>query len=150
MSNYLRPRLPGRPVFFTVCLAQRGACLLTEEIDILREAVRVTRARRPFSIDAWVVLPDHMHAIWTLPADDPNYSDRWGAIKARFSKYVRLKYSGEMVGCKPTLRGTAESGIDDRAGRRVGFQPTNIEQMRKLRSPSKIAKQDAGIWQRRF
>ncbi|RDD65598.1 transposase [Thalassococcus profundi] len=76
-------------MFFTVCLARPGARLLVDEIDILREAVAVTRRRRPFAIDAWVVLPDHMHALWTLPEDDANYSDRWGAIKARFSKFVR-------------------------------------------------------------
>lgn len=86
-----------REVFFTVCLAQRGSRLLVEEIEILRAAVAVTRTRRPFGIEAWVVLPDHMHAIWTLPKGDANYSDRWGAIKARFSKFVRLKQAGVPV-----------------------------------------------------
>ncbi len=89
-------------MFFTVSLAKRGSSLLVDEVDLLREAVQVTRARRPFGIDVWVVLPDHMHAIWTLPAGDANFSDRWGAIKARFSKMVRLKAKGA-VGCKPTL-----------------------------------------------
>nr|WP_323766588.1 transposase [Antarctobacter sp.] len=112
---------------------------MLDEIEILREAVQVTRARRPFAIDAWVVLPDHMHAVWTLPEGDANYSDRWGAIKARFSKRVRLKEGGA-VGCKPTLP----------VGRRVGLQPTDAERLRAGRTPSKVAKQDAGIWQRRF
>lgn len=139
MSNYLRPRLPGRPVFFTVCLAQRGACLLTEEIDILREAVRVTRARRPFSIDAWVVLPDHMHAIWTLPADDPNYSDRWGAIKARFSKYVRLKYNASRrPGHGPAYPLPTELPVV-RSGRYAGLKPG-----------LRVDKRECAIWQRRF
>lgn len=150
MSRYLRPKIPGCPVFFTVCLAQRGAWLLTDEIDILRDAVRVTRARRPFGIDAWVVLPDHMHAVWTLPGEDADYSDRWGAIKARFSRHVRLKHGGGVVGCKPTLRGTASVRDELRTGCRVGFQPTDIAGMRAKRSASKLAKQDAGIWQRRF
>lgn len=90
MPNYRRPRVAGATVFFTVCLARRGSTLLTDEIRILREAVQVTRARRPFHIDAWVVLPDHMHAMWTLPEGDSSYSQRWGAIKARFSKNLRL------------------------------------------------------------
>ncbi|SHG81547.1 REP-associated tyrosine transposase [Marivita hallyeonensis] len=144
MSAYLRPRCPGGRIFFTVCLAHRGSRLLLDEIDILRDAVRVTRARRPFEIDAWVVLPDHMHAVWSLPDGDTNYSDRWGAIKSRFSKFVRLKHGGDMVGYKPTLHQNAA------AARRVGFQPTTIAQMRAARSPSQIAKKDAGIWQRRF
>jgi putative transposase len=137
-------------VFFTVCLSRRTDTLLVDEIDILREAVRTTRARRPFVIDAWVVLPDHMHAVWTLPEDDPNFSDRWGAIKARFSKFVRLKYAGDAVSYKPTLRETATAGETGSTGRRVGFQPTKIDRLRAARSPSKVAKQDAGIWQRRF
>ncbi len=152
MPNYRRPKPRAATVFFTVCLAQRGGSLLVDEIDILRESVAVTRKRRPFRIDAWIVLPDHMHAIWTLPEDDPNYSDRWGAIKARFSKCVRLKAAGQLdaqggtVGYKPTLH----SEQTDAAMRRVGFQPTEIEAVRKTRSPSKVAKGDAGIWQRRF
>lgn len=139
MPTYRRPKVRGGTVFFTVCLAQRGCSLLVDEIEILRESVKVTRARRPFGMDAWIVLPDHMHAIWTLPVADPSYSDRWGAIKARFSKFVRLKY-GEAVGCKPTLP----------TDRRVGFEPTEAERLRAARSPSKVAKQEAGIWQRRF
>jgi putative transposase len=67
MSRYLRPRPPGVPIFFTVALAQRGDCLLVDEVDRLREAVRVTQAERPFAIDAWVVLPDHLHCMWRLP-----------------------------------------------------------------------------------
>jgi putative transposase len=73
-------------VFFTVTLADRGARTLVEHIDALREAVRVTKAERPFRIDAWVVLPDHMHCVWTLPEGDAEYSTRWSVIKARFSR----------------------------------------------------------------
>ena len=86
MPNYLRPHRPGATVFFTVALAARGTDTLTREIELLRHAVRATRTERPFTIDAWVVLPDHLHCIWTLPDGDADYSTRWGAIKARFSK----------------------------------------------------------------
>ncbi|MFN6925405.1 MAG: REP-associated tyrosine transposase [Tabrizicola sp.] len=86
MSNYLRPKVPGASVYLTVTLAERGSDLLVREIEALRHAVRVTRLRRPFQIDAWVVLPDHMHCVWTLPEGDADYSGRMGQIKATFSK----------------------------------------------------------------
>lgn len=86
MPNYIRPRRPGASIYFTVALAERGAETLTREVETLRHAVRMTRADRPFDIDAWVVLPDHMHCVWTLPEGDADYSTRWGAIKARFSR----------------------------------------------------------------
>jgi len=88
MSNYTRPKVPGATVFFTVNLASRGAWLLVDEIDHLRAAVIRTRFERPFYIDAWVVLPDHMHAVWTLPEGDRDFSTRWRIIKARFSRAV--------------------------------------------------------------
>ena len=88
MSSYRRPRVPGATIFFTVCLARRGERRLVAEIDALRDAVRRTRAERPFDIVAWVVLPDHLHAVWTLPEGDSDYSTRWSVIKARFSRSV--------------------------------------------------------------
>jgi len=60
--------------------------LLVREIDILRLAIRTTLQRQPFTIDAWVVLPEHMHCLWTLPEGDSDYSGRWRAIKKVFSK----------------------------------------------------------------
>lgn len=88
MPNYLRPQRPGASVFFTVRLAQRGADTLTRNIDTLRAVVRQTRAERPFAINAWVVLPDHMHCVWTLPGGDCDFSTRWSVIKARFSRVM--------------------------------------------------------------
>ena len=86
MSNYIRPKHPGATVFFTVNLATRGSDLLTREVTALRAAVQATKAERPFTIDAWVVLPDHMHAVWTMPDGDIDFSTRWSIIKARFSR----------------------------------------------------------------
>ena len=88
MSAYIRPRRPGASVFFTVALADRGADMLVRHIVVLRDAVRVTKAERPFRIDAWVVLPDHMHCVWTLPEGDTDYSTRWSVIKGRFSRMM--------------------------------------------------------------
>ncbi|MEO0357701.1 MAG: transposase [Pseudomonadota bacterium] len=88
MPNYIRPRIPGATIFFTVTLLDRRRDLLVRHIDLLRDAVRMTRADRPFHIDAWVVLPDHMHCVWTLPEGDVDYSTRWRLIKARFSRQL--------------------------------------------------------------
>jgi len=88
MPDYRRNRVPGGTYFFTVNLADRSSDLLVAEVAALREAVRIVRARSPFGIDAWVVLPDHMHCMWTLPASDVDYTSRWRAIKKAFSKSV--------------------------------------------------------------
>lgn len=86
MPDYRRNRVPGGTYFFTVNLLERRECLLVEHIDALRDAVRQVRAQRPFHIDAWVVLPDHTHCVWTLPPGDDDYSSRWKAIKIAFAK----------------------------------------------------------------
>lgn len=85
MSNYIRPSIPAATIYFTVALQQRGSDLLILQIERLRQAVRITRAERPFQIEAWVVLPDHLHTIWTLPDNDADYATRWRLIKSRFS-----------------------------------------------------------------
>ena len=115
MSNYRRLRVPGATWFFTVNLADRGRATLTDHIDVLRAAYRVTVAEHPVFCDAMVIMPDHLHAVWTLPEGDADYSIRWRKIKGRFTHGVR----------------------------RVGFQPT-------VPTPSKVAKAEAGVWQRRF
>lgn len=88
MPDYRRFRVPGGTYFFTVSLLNRRADTLVRHIDALREAVRLTRQERPFHIDAWVVLPDHMHCVWTLPPGDDDFSNRWKAIKVRFVRAV--------------------------------------------------------------
>jgi len=86
MPNYRRPAVTGACIYFTVALAERHGDLLLRHVDLLRAAVRQTRAERPFGILAWVVLPDHLHCIWSLPAGDADYPTRWRLIKARFSR----------------------------------------------------------------
>jgi putative transposase len=86
MPDYRRNRVPGGTYFFTVNLLQRNRTLLTDHIELLRASVRTARRAKPFHIDAWVVLPDHMHCIWTLPAGDADYAARWKAIKIAFSR----------------------------------------------------------------
>ena len=88
MPNYRRYRVPGGTYFFTINLLQRRSDLLVRHIDALREAVRCTRRERPFNIDAWVVLPEHMHCIVTLPEGDDDFSNRIKAIKIRFVRTI--------------------------------------------------------------
>ena len=87
MSNYRRAVQPGATWFFTVNLLHRsGNDLLVRDIDVLRACVARERVRRPFAIRAFVVLPDHMHWIWTLPDGDADYSTRWRRIKTEFAR----------------------------------------------------------------
>ena len=88
MPDYRRLSIPGGTYFFTVNLLERRLDTLVRHIDALPEAVRTTRRERPFHIDAWVVLPDHMHCIWTLPPGDDDFSNRWKVIKIRFVQAV--------------------------------------------------------------
>jgi putative transposase len=102
MPNYRRARVPGATYFFTVALAERGGRLLVENIALLRDALRATRCDHPFRIDAMVVLPDHLHAVWTLPPGDAGFPTRWRLIKSRFSLAVprgeRIRPSRAMKG----------------------------------------------------
>jgi putative transposase len=86
MTGYRRNFVPGGSYFFTVNLADRRERLLTDHIGLLRSAFRHTRAGHPFTIDAIVILPDHMHAIWTLPDADQDFATRWRLIKSAFSR----------------------------------------------------------------
>ena len=86
MTNYRRLRQPGGTYFFTVNLADRRQRLLTDHIDALRGAFREVRQAHPFIIHAVVILPEHLHCLWELPAGDSDYSTRWRQIKAAFSR----------------------------------------------------------------
>ncbi len=85
MANYRRNFLPGGTYFFTVNLADRRRALLTAHIGLLRAAFRWVRTRHPFTLDAAVILPDHLHAIWSLPEEDADFALRWRLIKSAFS-----------------------------------------------------------------
>jgi putative transposase len=88
MSNYRRAFVPGGCWFFTANLFDRRQSLLVDKIDALRDATRRTHVRYPFHIDAMVILPDHIHAVWTLPPGDLDFSIRWRLIKTRFAKSI--------------------------------------------------------------
>ena len=87
MADYRRCYVPGGSYFFTV-VTERRAVILANALaqECLREAIRHCRQRLPFQVDALVMLPDHLHTIWTLPNDDCDYSKRWGIIKKHFTQ----------------------------------------------------------------
>jgi len=105
MANYRRNFLPGGSYFFTVNLADRRRALLTEHIVLLRAAFRQVRARHPFAIEAVVILPDHLHAIWTLPDGDADFSTRWRLIKSSFSHALPR---GERISASRAAKGERE------------------------------------------
>jgi putative transposase len=106
MTNYRRNFLPGGSFFFTVNLADRRLRLLTKHVEGLRAAVREVRERHPFTIDAMVVLPDHLHAVWTLPEGDSKFGSRWRLIKSTFSRNLPV---GELISGSRAAKG--ERGI---------------------------------------
>ncbi|MDP2787597.1 MAG: transposase [Pseudomonadota bacterium] len=89
MPNYRRAHEGGATYFFTVVAYQRQRILLQPNVlDALRDAFRNVRQTKPFKLDAVVILPDHLHAIWTLPPGDAGFGARWGMIKRHVSKTV--------------------------------------------------------------
>ncbi|MFW0766518.1 REP-associated tyrosine transposase [Trabulsiella odontotermitis] len=88
MSNYRRSYVNGGTWFFTVNLQNRQSDLLIRHIQTLRDAVRSVKRQKSFRINAWVILPEHMHCIWTLPENDSDYSGRWRDIKKSFTKGI--------------------------------------------------------------
>jgi putative transposase len=79
MPQYRRVKINGSTFFFTVMLADRSSTLLVDEIDRLRQVYRTVRERRPFETIAICILPDHIHALWTLPEGDADFASRWRA-----------------------------------------------------------------------
>ncbi len=110
MPNYRRVKLAGGTFFFTLVLAGRSSDLLIREINRLRRVYAEVQTRHPFETIAICILPDHLHALWSLPDNDVDYALRWNLIKSGFSRGL------------PAAR----------------------------RSPSKLAKREKGIWQRRY
>ncbi|MFW6123161.1 MAG: REP-associated tyrosine transposase [Thermodesulfobacteriota bacterium] len=90
MPNYRRAKQAGGTFFFTV-VTHRRLPVLTQanSREILRRVIHRVRLEHPFTIDAWVLLPDHMHCIWTLPCGDADFSKRWGLIKAGFTREMK-------------------------------------------------------------
>ncbi|NEP03008.1 MAG: transposase [Symploca sp. SIO2E9] len=91
--QYRRATTPGATYFFTVVTYQRQKLFLTSDtIAHLRYAFQAVKTNHPFTIDAIIVLPDHLHCLWTLPPGDANFSTGWRLIKTTFSRVCPNQY----------------------------------------------------------
>jgi putative transposase len=106
VPDYRRNRVPGGTFFFAVNLLDRRSDLLVTQIHTLGDAVRQVRLHALFHIDAWVVLPDHLHCVWTLPAGDADFPGRRRAIKTAFSKALPTRESRSRSGGTGSTRST--------------------------------------------
>jgi putative transposase len=113
MRQYIRSDPAGATCFFTVVLQERGSRWLTDHAPLLRDAFRKARARYPFAIDAIVVLPDHLHAVWTLPEGDADFSARWRMIKRGFTR--RLAQASLLKDSAAEKRGGGERSLWQRS-----------------------------------
>lgn len=107
--KYRRSKTQGGSYFFTVVTHQRQKILCyPDNIQLLRQSFRYVLNRHPFTIDAVVILPDHIHCLWTLPANDCDYSTRWRLIKSYFSRHCNHKFQGNI---NPSKQSKKERGF---------------------------------------
>ena len=88
MTCHQHPFVPSGTWFFSLRLADPRSDLLVREVGLLRHVVSLAMKRRPFVIEAAVVLPAQLHMIWTLPEGDTDYPARWRMIKSGFSAHM--------------------------------------------------------------
>jgi putative transposase len=95
--QYRRAKTPGTTYFFTVVTHNRSQILChPENINLLRNAFQQVMQQHPFKIDAIVLLPEHLHCIWTLPEGDADFSTRWRLIKSWFSRQCHPQYHNKI------------------------------------------------------
>lgn len=93
MARYRRANANGATYFFTVVTERRQRILTEPDVRAaLRETIAKVRAARPFQIDGWVILPDHLHAIWRLPEGDADFATRWRLIKSHVTRVCGPRY----------------------------------------------------------
>ncbi len=104
MPNYKRAR-SGRTYFFTVVTLQRVQIFASAgHVDLLRTVIRDVQASHPFEIHAAVVMPDHLHCLWTLPEGDRDYSRRWSMIKRKFTQMIGKTVPASRLGASRIKR----------------------------------------------
>lgn len=95
MPDFRRHRVPGGCYFFTLkLLERRGGMVPVDRVEALRAAVCHARAASPFRIDAWVVLPDHLHAVLTLPPGDDDFSTHFARAVPKTERLSRVRRAG--------------------------------------------------------
>jgi putative transposase len=124
MPDYRRAFIPGGSWFFTVNLLERRKTLLVDHVATLQHAVEGTRRSFPFTIDAFVVLPDHLHAIWTLPPGDADFSTHWRLIKTRFARGLPRQERLSTVRVARNERGIWQRRLGTPDPRRRRLRPT--------------------------
>ena len=85
--RYRRILIEGASYCFTV-VTHRRRPLFSDPltVQLLIDSIAAVRQRHPFKIEAQVILPDHLHALWTLPDGDARYATRWRLIKEAFTR----------------------------------------------------------------
>jgi len=107
MSDYRRYFVPGGTYFFTLVTDSRRPLFADDvNVDLLRTAIRFVNRDQPFEFTAAVILPDHLHFLWSLPSGDHNYSKRIGRIKAKFTKLLRE--SGDSIASRASTRASKQ------------------------------------------
>jgi putative transposase len=108
--RYRRASVPGATYFFTVVAERRRPLFRSlSAVRALEEAVAAVQARHSFEIEAQVMLPDHLHVMWTLPDGDADFSTRWRLIKSGFTRsYVRTT---GVVARSASRRAKSEQGV---------------------------------------
>ena len=90
MPDYRRAYVPGGTFFLTLVTFERQRLFAAaENIARLRRALAIVKRERPFEVAAAVIMPDHLHFVWTLPAGDADFSSRAGRFKVLFTQSVR-------------------------------------------------------------
>lgn len=141
MPHYRRARQKNGQYFFTVVTGNRNPVLVHEPIrQALREAIQQVREDLPFAIDAWVLLPNHMHCIWTLPEGDNGYGKRWSIIKRLVSQTV-----ADITTPHNSLVRTAHPTQKISKAGNVGCAARTV-----LLTRSQQKRRESGFWQRRF
>jgi putative transposase len=114
MPNYRRLFQPGGTFFFTVVTHDRRELFRSDEARrCLHDAIRAVQDERPFELVATVLLPQHLHCIWKLPAGDCDFSKRWGRVKSGFTK-LWLAGGGRDTAISAARAKHRESGVWER------------------------------------
>jgi putative transposase len=109
MPNYRRTRIAGGTYFFTVVTFRRFPLLASSSaISVMQSSLEAVKTRHPFTVEAMVIMPDHLHCIWTLPEGDHDFSTRWRLVKAGFS---RARYGSPVERIPSSLLRKREKGV---------------------------------------